>query len=172
MNSPPILAADTATMNSLGKNLEAAAGAHEAVTRARPTGPVAPDVLTFSSQLQFLLTIGYLTKDQADALLRWFLSSGTMKLPALPAPAGVAGPAMYEILSTAVHFATPAGVVDIGDGAGADIGDFFAGLVQGIGDLIGTVTDGVTSILQAGTGLIEAGTQLVHEIHDLVVLSA
>jgi hypothetical protein len=132
----------------------------------------APDLVTFASQLQFFLTIGYLTKEQAEALVRWFQSVGMMKLPPLPGPDGISGPTMSEILSTAIHFGTPQEVFDV-EGIGpvaAGIGDFFSGLVQGIGDLVDTALDGVTSVLEAGTGLIQAGTELVHELHALTAV--
>jgi hypothetical protein len=46
-------------------------------------------------------------REQADALFSWFQSEGTMKLPALPAPEGISGTPIYDILSTAIHFGTP-----------------------------------------------------------------
>jgi hypothetical protein len=162
-DTPSTPATAAAGMHDPGQDLEAAARAFHASTARRPPA-AAPDILTFASQLSFLLTIGYLTKPQADALLSWFKSNGTMKLPLLTGPEGISGPTMYEILSTSIHFGTPQSAAP-GD---ADILDFFSGLANAVGDLITTVTDGVTSVLTAGTGLIEAGTQLVHEIHTVL----
>jgi hypothetical protein len=160
-DAPPTSATDAGTIDP-GRDLEAADRAFHAVTTRRPAGSP-PDLLTFASQLQFLLTIGYLTKPQADALVAWFQSNGMMKLPALTGPDGISGPSMYEILSTSIHFGTPA--VTAAQGTHGFL-DFFSGLVDDLGDLMGTVFDGVTSVLEAGTGLIQAGTQLVHEIHE------
>jgi hypothetical protein len=157
-------------MSDHQRDLEAAARAF-AVTRKRRTTDAPPTFLEFSSQLNFFVTIGYLTTQQAEALFSWFLSSGMTRLPALPEPEGASPPTMYEILSTAIHFGTPQAVLEGGDLAGADIGDFFSGLAHAIVDLVTTVTDGVTDVLEAGTALVQAGTQLVHELHDLVVLA-
>jgi hypothetical protein len=145
-------------MESVHRDLDAAARAFQATKRRTTDG--APNLITFASQLQFLLTIGYLTKEQATALVSWFQSSGTMALPALPGPDGIAGPTMYEILSTRIHFGTPPRPG--ADGAlEFDIGDFFSGLVSGLSDLASTVLDGVTDVLQAGT-------ELIHEIHEVL----
>jgi hypothetical protein len=150
------------------RDLDAAARAFQAIKKRPANGT--PDLITFASQLQFLLTIGYLTREQAETLLRWFQSAGMIKLPMLPGPEGISGPTMYEVLSTAIHFGTPPEVFKV-EGTGpvaADIFDFFSGLVSGVGDLIVTVTDGVGTVLEAGTGLIQAGTQLVHELHATI----
>jgi len=163
----------TAGTDDLERDLEAAARAFES-TRKHGTAAAPPTLLEFASQLQFLLTIGYLTKDQAQALLAWFKSSGTVRPPKLAGPDGVAAPTMYEILTTAIHFGTPREVLDLEgiDLAGADILDFFAGVAQAVGDLVTTVADAVTEVLEAGTGLVQAATGLVHEIHELVVEAA
>lgn len=148
------------------KEFEAAERAFRtASTRRAKAEP--PDFLSFASQMQFLLTIGYLTKPQAEALLAWFQSSGTAKLPALAGPDGVASPTMYEVLSTAVHFRTPPG--DLTDDEG--IVEFFSGLVDAVGDLIGIVTDGATDLLMGAGVVIEAGAHAIHELHDLVILA-
>lgn len=177
-------AMDGTSGDDVARDLDAAARVNRAIRQGREAGDP-PSFLLFSSQLQFLLTVGYLTTDQARALLDWFQSAGKTKLPPLAGPDGISGPTMYETLSTLIHFRTPAGVTDVvenalglptegSDDSGevfADIGDFFSGLLQGIGDLLGTVTDGITEVLMAGTGLIEAATVLVRDLHDLVVLS-
>jgi hypothetical protein len=149
---------------------------------ARPRGDGAvPDEISFSAQLQFLLTIGYLTKEQATVLFDWFHSQGMTKLPALPGPEGGPSPNMYEILSTKIHFGTPAEVRKRIESAGSGdslaagailaggIGDFFSSLLSGVADAIGTVLDGVTATLQAGAELLQAGAELVHQIHDIIV---
>jgi hypothetical protein len=149
-------------------DLDAAHRAHAAATTARADGPI--DQFTFSGQLNFLVTIGYLTKDQASALFEWFTKSGMMKLPALPDPAGASSPSMYETLSTSIHFGTPPGATDPAThGVLSDIGDFFSGLLDSVGDLIGTTLDAVTTTLQAGTALVQAGSVLVGQLHTLAV---
>jgi hypothetical protein len=162
------------------RDLEAAARAHAAV-RDRHSGQVAPEpagiprgFLEFSAQLSFFTTIGYLTQDQANQLLQWYLNSGMVKLPVLAGPDTGPTPKMYEIITTAIHFGTPAEIRDLSpeELAGADIGDFFSGLASAIGDLVSTVSDGVTQVLDAGTGLIQAATELVHELHEVIVLAA
>ena len=123
----------------------------------------------FTSQLSFLVTVGYLTKEQARVLLSWFLSQGMMRLPDLPSPDGVPSPTMYETLSTAIHFGTPPGALDAaGDGAPGVL-EFFSGLVGIVTDAIGETLDGITDVLNAGTALLQAASGLVQDLHDLVV---
>jgi hypothetical protein len=162
------------------RDIEAAARAHAAV-RDRHSGQVAPEpagiprgFLEFSAQVSFFTTIGYLTQDQANQLLQWYLNSGLFKLPVLPGPDNGPTPNMYEIMTTAIHFGTPAEIRDLSpeELATADIGDFFSGLASAVGDLVSTIADGVTQVLEAGTGLIEAATALVHELHEVIVLAA
>ena len=156
-------------------DLEAAARAFEA-SRNRGTADASLDPFAaFLGQISFLLTIGYLTKEQGQALIDWFNSSGMMKLPPHPDPPGAPQPSMYEMLSTQVHFGTPQAVLDLQDAGAtdgmelaADIGDFFSGLLGAVGDLVGTVLDGVEETLQAGTALLHAATELVHAIHDTI----
>jgi hypothetical protein len=50
------------------KDLESAARTFQVVRTKQATGSP-PDLITFASSLNFLLTVGYLTKPQADALL-------------------------------------------------------------------------------------------------------
>jgi hypothetical protein len=125
------------------QDLDAAQRAHVAATTPRTaTGPV--DKITFIGQLSFLVTIGYLTKDQADALIAWFTSSGVTPPPPLPGPDGTASPSMYEILSTAIHFGAPAGDVDSAT----------HGLLGTIGGMLDTAilaaTDALASALPTG----------------------
>lgn len=142
-----------------------------AATRPRSSPPDKLALIAFTSQLQFFLTIGYLTNDQATALVTWFKSNGISRLPKLEGPPGIGGPSMYEILSTRITVGTPTQVFDLTpeEFAAADIGDFFSGLVDAVSDLVSTVADGVTQILSAGTSLIQAGTQLVHEVHETLL---
>lgn len=158
----------------LAKDLESAARTFRIVRTRRATDSP-PDLITFASSLNFLLTVGYLTKPQADALIVWFTSSGLTKLPDLPGPTTVAGTTMYEILSTAIHFGTPQSVRELiasgVDLQGADILDFFSGLASAVGDLFTTVTDGITTVLDAGTALLQAGTQFIHALHDEILLA-
>ncbi len=160
------------------RDLEAAVRANAAVQdRGGHLGTDEPGIprgfLQFSGQVNFFATIGYLSKEQADNLLQWYLASGMFKLPPLPGPDTGPTPRMYEILSTAIHFGTPKEVHDLSpeELAGADIGDFFSGLASAVGGLIGNVLDSVTDVLDAGTNMLHAATELVHEIHDLVVLA-
>jgi hypothetical protein len=149
----------------------------------RPRGADAvPDEISFSAQLQFLLTIGYLTKEQATVLFDWFHSQGMIKLPSLPGPAGGPSPNMYEILSTKIHFGTPAEVRKKLEAAGrgnspaiegilaGGVLDFFSSLLSGVADTIGTILDGITETLHAGAELLHAGAELVHQIHDVILL--
>lgn len=92
---------------------------------------------------------------------------------------------MYEVLSTAIHFRTPPGVLDVpedepappaegsqdSEEVFADTGDFFSGLAHGLGELIGGVLDGIDHTLTTATVLIEAASELVHQLHDLATLS-
>jgi hypothetical protein len=162
------------------RDIEAAARAHAAV-RDRHSGQVAPEpagiprgFLEFSAQVSFFTTIGYLTQDQANQLLQWYLNSGLFKLPVLAGPDTGPSPKMYEIITTAIHFGTPEAIRNMTpeELATADILDFFSGLASTIGDLVSTVSDAVTQVLDAGTGLIQAATELVHELHDVIVLAA
>jgi hypothetical protein len=157
------------------KDLEVASRTFHMVRTKRTAGSP-PSLIEFASSLNFLLTIGYLTKEQADALVAWFTSSGLMKLPDLPGPTTTAaGTTMYEILGTAIHFGTPQDVRELiasgGDLQTADIGDFFSALAAGVGDLFTTVTDGVVSVLDAGTALLQAGTEFIHALHDDIVMA-
>jgi hypothetical protein len=148
-------------------DFDAAHRAHVAATTPRTTGTRISG-LAFSGQLNFLVTIGYLTVDQGKALFDWFNANGMIKLPVLPDPAGAPSPSMYETLSTSIHFGTPAAALAPGThGILDDIGDFFSGLVDGVSDLIGTTLDGVTQVLQAGTALVQAGSVLVGQLHTL-----
>lgn len=157
------------------KDLESAARTFQMVRTKRATGSP-PDLITFASSLNFLLTVGYLTKPQADALLAWFTSSGLTKLPDLPGPTTAAGATMYEILGTAIHFGTPQDVREL-IASGVDlqgasfIGDFFSAVASAAMDLIGTVTDGIATVLEAGTALLQAGTELIHTVHDEILLA-
>jgi hypothetical protein len=164
--SPPAPAPVTGPVDP-AHDLDAAHRAHLAATTPRATGTRIGD-LEFSGQLNFLVTIGYLTKDQAAALFAWFKANGMMQLPALPDPTGAPSPSMYETLSTAIHFGTPAGVLHAEHGILDGIGDFFSGLLGGVTDLIDTTLGGVTAVLQAGTALVQAGSQLVGQLHELV----
>jgi hypothetical protein len=160
-------------------------------TRRHGDGP--PDKFEFGAHLQFLLTIGYITKPQALALKQWFDNEGMIKLPDEPGPEGMPSPTMYEILATKIHFGTPEPVrrviesrasvagdsssgrrptdrVDGEEELAADVLGFFTGLLGGVADAITTVLDGVTTTLQAGTDLVHAASELVHELHDLVTL--
>jgi hypothetical protein len=142
-----------------------------AAARKAGTTDAPPSEFDFLNKLSFFVTIGYLTKDQATALFEWFHSSGMKKLPPLEGPAGVQPPTMYEILSTAIHFGTPREVLEGQDLSGADIGDFFSGLAHAVGDLVGGVLDDVSGVLDSATALLQAASQLVHEVHDAVVLA-
>lgn len=172
----------TAAMDDQMRDLEAAARANAAIAK-RDKADLAPPstastfprgFLEFSGQCNFFVTIGYLTKEQGEALVAWYFSSGTTKLPPLEGPSTGPTPRMYELLSTAIHFGTPQAVFDLSpeELAGADIGDFFSGLADAVSSLVTTVTEGVTDVLNAGTGLIHAATELVHELHELAVLAA
>ncbi len=159
------------------RDLEAASRAHAAISRRADAGVVPatadstlPDgFLEFSSQVDFFVTVGYLTQEQAKALLNWYLNRGLIVLPALDGPAGGPSPRMYELLTTAIHFGTPEAVRN--PSPGGDIGDFFSALASAVGGLIETVGDTITEVLNAGTGLVQAATQFVHELHDLAVLA-
>lgn len=158
------------------RDLDAADRAHLSIARRVSTDAVPATAdsaipagfLEFSGQVNFFVTVGYLTKDQGTALLDWYLARGVKILPVLEGPDGGPSPRMYELLSTAIHFGTPEAVRN--PSLEGDIGDFFSGLVDAIGGLIETVTDGVTDVLNAGTGLIQAATQFVHELHELAVV--
>jgi hypothetical protein len=150
------------------QDLDAADRAHSAAATPRADG-TRIDGLTFSGQLNFLVTIGYLTKDQGKALFDWFNASGMMKLPVLPDPAGAPSPSMYETLSTSIHFNTPAGALDGTHGVLSDIGDFFTGAFEAAGDLIDTVLTGTATVLNAGTALVQATSVLVGQLHTLAV---
>jgi hypothetical protein len=141
-------------------DLDAAHRAHVAATVPRASG-TRISTLEFSGQLNFLVTIGYLTKDQGAALFGWFTTNGMTKLPALPDPAGAPSPSMYEILSTSIHFGTPAEALE--PGAHGFL-DFFSGLLGSVGDLITTALTAVTTTLQAGTALVQAGSVLVGQL--------
>jgi hypothetical protein len=148
-------------------DLDAAHRAHTAATTPRTDPTVSPQGI-FLGQLSFLLTVGYITQDQSLALLNWFQTKGATPLPSLPDPVGIPGPSMYEIVSTSIHFNTPAGAMDPAThGILDDIGDFFSGLLGGVTDLIGTTLDGITTALQQGTALLQAGSQLVGQLHTL-----
>ena len=69
--------------------------------------------LQFAAQMNFLLTIGYLTEEQAAALFNWFHNGGRVKLPSLTGPEGISSTTMYEVLSTAIHFRRPPGVLGV-----------------------------------------------------------
>ena len=140
------------------QDLAAASRAAQAVRGGRPTGPV--DRTTFFGQVSFLTTIGYLTNDQAQALITWFLNRGATPLPNLPGPDNIPSPKMYDILATSIRFNTPKDPAP----ADADIFDWFSGALDAIGDLITTTTDGIAHVLDSGTALVQAGTQLVMAI--------
>jgi hypothetical protein len=174
-------AAATSTPDHI-RDLEAAVRASAAIRdrgtgRLTPDAPAAPGIpqgfLQFSGQVNFFTTIAYLTQDQADNLLKWYLASGMFKLPVIPGPDTGPDPKMYEILQTAIHFGTPKAVHDLSaeELEGADIGDFFSGLAHAVGGLIGNVLDSVGDVLDSATNMLHAATELVHEVHDLVVLA-
>jgi hypothetical protein len=121
----------------LGQDLDAAHRAHVAATTPRTaSGPV--DELTFVGQLSFLVTVGYLTKDQAAALIAWFNSGGMTPPPPIGGPDGIIGPSMYEILSTAIHFGLP---------TATDSGTH--GLLASIGSMLDTAISAATDALQS-----------------------
>lgn len=127
-SAPPATHAD--------QDLDAAHRAYMAATTARTTtGPV--DEITFLGQLSFLVTVGYLTKEQADALIAWFNGGGMTPPPPLPGPDGIPSPSMYEILTTAIHFGLPAEATDSGT----------HGLIGSIGDMLDTAIHAATSAL-------------------------
>jgi len=145
-------------------DLDAANRAHNAATTPR-AGSSPPDEATFLGQLSFLLTVGYVTKDQGAALLNWYQSKGATQLPSLPDPVGIPGPSMYEIVSTSIHFNTPAGATP---GTHGFLDDIFDSIFGGVSDVIGTALDGITTVLQTGTALVQAGSVLVGQLHALV----
>jgi len=132
----------TATLDDVGRDLDAAV---RAFTASRKRSGVdgrtdAPDLVRFLGSLSFLVTIGYLTKPQAEALLVWFQSDFTAALPPLPGPEGFT-PTMYEILGAAVRIGTPPDGADF-----LGIGGFLTGLLETAidGVIAKVVADGVT----------------------------
>jgi hypothetical protein len=161
---PTSTSTSTSTVNpDVSKDLDAADRAFRAASTRR-TGKEVPDLLTFVSQISFLTSIGYLTRPQADALVSWFQSHGTEKLPALAGPDGINGPTMYELLTTQIHYFTPRRPATEDEG----FLDFFSGVIDAVSGLIETVVDGAVDILHAGTALVQAGTQLVYEVGAVI----
>jgi hypothetical protein len=157
----PPAPAGTGTIDT-AHDLDSASRAHQAATtRRQAKAPV--DEVTFFGQLSFLVTIGYMTNAQADALVDWFRSNGAAPLPVIPSPDGLPSPTMYEILGTSIRFGTPrpTGI--------AEHDSFFSALLGGVSDLISTVCDGATEVLNAGTALVQAATALVQQLQTLAV---
>jgi hypothetical protein len=157
----PPATAGTGTVDT-ASDLDSASRAHQAGTaRRQAEAPV--DEVTFFGQLSFLVTIGYLSNAQADALIDWFKAKGATPLPAIPGPDGLPGPTMYEILGTSIHFGTlsSTGVAEFG------ILDDFLSALSGVGDLVETVCQGATQVLNAGTALIQAATALVQQLQTI-----
>lgn len=117
-------------------------------------------LFAFTQQLSFLLTIGYLTNEQAAALHDWFDKQGAVKLPDLPGPDGITGPRMYELMATRIHFAPQGGAV------GPE--NIFEDIGHALTSLASTVIDETVRLLEAGTGLLQAGTELLHELHTIL----
>jgi hypothetical protein len=159
MTTPGLPAADPAA------DLDAAHRAHTAATTPR-TDPSATTQGNFLGQLSFLLTVGYITKDQSLALLNWYTTKGAAPLPSLPDPVGITGPSMYDMVSTSIHFHSLAGTT--GPTTHSFLGDLFDAAVSAVSDLISTTLDGVTSVLQQGTALLQAGTAFVGQLHELI----
>jgi hypothetical protein len=141
--------------------LDHAAAANQA-SRAQPSGsPVT--IFEWTERLSFLLTVGYLTREQAGALHDWFEQQGAMPLPDLPGPEGVSGPRMYEMLTTRIHFG-PRGATK----GPENIFEDFASAVAGV---IDSVVSSTIDVLSAGTALLQAGTDLLHEVHEILQAS-
>ncbi len=139
------------------------AGAASTVSRGGKQKGVPPTQFEFTLQLSFLLTIGYLTKDQAGVLSQWFDSSGALKLPDLPGPDTGPQPRMYELITTRIHFAPRPSAT------GPE--NIFEDIASAVSDFVGDVLDSVTGVLDAATTTLQAAASLVHEVHDLVVLA-
>ena len=118
-------------------------------------------IFEFTERLTFLLMVGYLTHEQAAALHDWFDKQGAMKLPDLPGPEGVAGPRMYEILATKIHFGP--------QGATSGPENIFSDFVHAVAGAIDTVITDTIAVLEAGTALLHAGTELLHEVHEILL---
>lgn len=142
--------------------LDIAHAANESIKSGRQNG-TPPSEFDFTAQLSFLLTIGYLTREQAGVLLQWFQSAGALKLPDLPGPESAPQPRMYELITTRIHF--PPRVSATGPE------NFFDDLAHAVTSLVTDVLDGVTEVLDAATSTLQAAGALVHEVHDLVVLA-
>jgi hypothetical protein len=149
-------------------DLDAAHRAHAAATTPR-TDSGASTQAVFLGQLSFLLTVGYITQDQSLALLNWYQNKGATPLPSLPDPPGIPGPSMYEIVTTSIHFNTPAGAMD--PATHSFIGDFFDAVAGAVTDIISTTLDGITSVLQQGTALVQAGSVALGQLHDLIAVA-
>ena len=149
-------------------DLDAAHRAFAAATTPR-TDPSASTEGNFLGQLSFLLTVGYITQDQSLALLNWYTTKGATPLPSLPDPVGIPGPSMYEIVSTSIHFNTPAGAMD--PGTHSIFGDIFDAIVSGVTDIISTTLNGITTVLQQGTALVQASSVLVGQLSTLAAVA-
>jgi hypothetical protein len=69
------------------------------------------------------------------------------------------------MVSTSIHFNTPAGATP---GTHGFLDDIFDSIFGGVSDVIGTALGGLTQVLGAGTALIGAGSVLVGQLHALV----
>jgi len=143
-----------------GQDLDAAHRAHVAATTPRTDGSTVDEV-AFFGKLSFLVTIGYLSKDQAAALIAWVNSGGLTPPPPLPDPDGIIGPSVYEMLITAIHFGAPAEAAD------HTTHGFFGTLLSQVGQLVDTVIGGASDAL-ASSPLGTAGSALIGFLSGLI----
>jgi hypothetical protein len=109
------------------------------------------DSVTFTSKLMFLVAVGYLTQEQADALLEWFESEGVYPLVPIPGPLWVEGLTMYDVFRTAIQF-----------GAASPLEfDFFG--------LLGHVFDEAVDIIHHA---LEAAPAILHSAAEVLAAAA